>query len=64
MGSSITTVPAMIAYSGDLRRQANITAEPGLAEKLRASASQLEKAALVKAGIDNPRIGKMLDLIV
>jgi len=64
MGSTIHSVPLMIAYSGDLRRQANSTAEPGLAEKLRASASQLEKAALVKAGIDNPHIGKMLDMIV
>ncbi len=64
MGSTINSVPAMIAYSGDLRRQANATAEPALAEKLRASASHLEKAALLKAGIDNPRIGKMLDMIV
>jgi hypothetical protein len=64
MGSTINSVPAMIAYSGDLRRQANVTAEPELAEKLRTSASHLEKAALLKAGIDNPRIGKMLDMIV
>jgi len=64
MGSTINSVPAMIAYSGDLRRQANSTVEPALAEKLRTSASHLEKAALLKAGIDNPRIGKMLDMIV
>jgi hypothetical protein len=64
MGQIIDNVPQMIAYSGDLRRQAKVTAAPELAQKLRESASHLEKTALAKAGIDNPRIGKLLDLIV
>jgi hypothetical protein len=54
----------MIAYSGDLRRQAKQTESPELAQKLQQSANNLEKAALVKAGVDNPRIGKLLDMIV
>lgn len=64
MGQTIDSVPLMIAYSGDLRRQAKATAEPELAQKLHDCANNLEKAALVKAGIDNPRIGKLLDMIV
>jgi hypothetical protein len=54
----------MLAYSGDLRRVARLAETPELAQKLQQSASHLEKAALAKAGIDNPRIGKLLDMIV
>jgi hypothetical protein len=64
MGQTIDTVSSMLAYSGDLRRQAKMTEAPELAQKLQQSASHLEKAALTKAGIDNPRIGKLLDMIV
>jgi hypothetical protein len=64
MGQTISSVSHMIAYSGDLRRQAKQTQAPELAQKLQQSANQLEKAALVKAGVDNPRIGKLLDMIV
>jgi hypothetical protein len=64
MGQTINDVPQMIAYSGDLRREAKAAAAPELAQKLQQSADVLEKQALAKAGIDNPRIGKLLDLIV
>jgi hypothetical protein len=64
MGQTIDSVPQMIAYSGDLRRQAKATEQPELAQKLHQSANVLEKQALAKAGIDNPRIGKLLDMIV
>jgi hypothetical protein len=64
MGQTIDNVSHMIAYSGDLRRQAKEATSPELAQKLQQSANTLEKAALVKAGIDNPRIGKLLDMIV
>ena len=64
MGRTISDIPQMIAYSGDLRREAKATAAPELAQKLQQSANVLEKQALVKAGIDNPRIGKLLDMIV
>lgn len=64
MGQTIGDVSQMIAYSGDLRRLAKVTPQPELAQKLTQSANSLEKAALSKAGIDNPRIGKLLDLIV
>lgn len=64
MGRTIDNVPMMIAYSGDLRRQAKVTEHPELAQKLQQSANVLEKQALAKAGIDNPQIGKLLDMIV
>ena len=64
MGQTIDSVSHMLAYSGDLRRVARLAETPELAKKLQQSASHLEKAALAKAGIDNPRIGKLLDMIV
>ena len=63
MGQTIDSVPNMIAYAGDLRRQASRTSEPEQAAKLQSAANTLEKTALTKAGITSPHVGKLLDLL-
>lgn len=61
MGSAINSVPQMIYTAGDLRRAAKQISEPEHAAKLQNAAANLETAAFAKAGITNPRIGKLLD---
>ena len=63
MGQTITSVPQMISYAGDLRRQAKETAAPELAAKLQSVASNLEKTALAQVGQTSPHIGTLLDLL-
>ena len=63
MGQSISTVSHMIAYAGDLRRQAKQAVQPEQAAKLERAASTLEKSALAKAGQTSPHIGALLDLL-
>ena len=63
MGQTITSVPHMISYAGDLRRQAKEAAAPGQAEKLQQAARTLEKSALAKVGQTSPQIGALLDLL-
>jgi hypothetical protein len=61
MGSTIGPIDQMISFAGDLRSDAKRAAEPEMAAKLQVAAKQLETAALAKAGITNPMIGKLLD---
>ncbi len=61
MGQTITSLNHMVSYAGDLRRQAREAQTPDLAAKLQQSATKLETEAFTKAGIDNPKIGKLLD---
>jgi hypothetical protein len=62
MGQTINSVPQMIAYAGDLRRQAKQTAEPDQAAKLATSAAELERNALTQVvGPTAPHIGALLD---
>ncbi len=61
MGQSITSVPDMISYAGDLRRAAKQVTVPETAQKIQASAAALEKTALAKVGQAGPGIGILLD---
>ncbi len=63
MGQTISSVPQMMSYAGDLRRQARQTAEPEQAIKLQTAAATLEKTALAQVGQTSPHIGALLDLL-
>jgi hypothetical protein len=63
MGQAITSVNQMVSMAGDLRRSAKVAPEPELSNKLATAAKTLESQAFAKAGITNPNIGKLLDLI-
>jgi hypothetical protein len=59
MGSTVSSVPHMIHFAGDLRRQAKQSAEPEEAAKLQQVAANLETQAFAKAGITSPNIGRL-----
>jgi hypothetical protein len=61
MGQTISTVPDMLSYAGDLRRAAKQQPAPELGAKLQQSAAQLEKMALARAGLTAPGVGTLLD---
>ncbi len=64
MGQTISSVPNMIAFAGDLRRDAKqVTTPPDLAVKLKTAAAMLESQALAKVGQTSPAVGKLLDLL-
>ena len=62
MGQTISSPADMLSYAGDLRRAAKQASAPEAAEKIKRSAMDLEKTALVKlVGPAGPGIGKILD---
>ena len=61
MGSAVSSIPNMIYTAGDMRRAAKTAPSPEHAAKLQSIATNMENHALAKAGITNPRIGKLLD---
>jgi hypothetical protein len=61
MGQAIISAADMVSYAGELRRAARQVSAPGDAEKIKRSASDLEKTALAKVG--QPGIGKLLDIL-
>ena len=63
MGQEINSVTQMVSYAGDLRRAAKQATAPHEADKLQQVATNLEKTALVKAGLTSPHIGVLLDLL-
>jgi hypothetical protein len=63
MGQTISSTADMLSYAGDLRRAAKQASAPDAAEKIKRSASDLEKAALAKIGQAGPGIGKLLDTL-
>jgi hypothetical protein len=63
MGQTIGSVPQMISFAGDLRRQAKQTTEPEQAIKLNIAAAKLETTALAQVGQTSPHIGALLDLL-
>jgi hypothetical protein len=64
MGSTIGSVPNMISFAGDLRREAQKTPAPEMAAKLQIAAKTLESQALERVGQNDPMIGKLLDTFV
>jgi hypothetical protein len=64
MGQTITSVVDMVSYAGDLRRAARQAPTPETAQKIQSSATQLEKTALNRAGLNAQGIGKLLDTLV
>lgn len=64
MGSTIGSVPQMISFAGDLRREAKQTAAPEIAAKLQVAAKTLETQALARVGQTSPMIGALLDTFV
>jgi hypothetical protein len=64
MGQTITSVTDMVSYAGDLRRAAKQAPSPEVAQKIQATARQLEKTALTRVGLTAPGIGKLLDTLV
>jgi hypothetical protein len=65
MGQTITSATDMISYAGELRRVANRSPAPELAQKMQQSANQLEKAAINQvAKAAGPRLGALLDKMV
>jgi hypothetical protein len=61
MGSSVGSVPQMISFAGDLRREAGKAAAPEMAAKFQTAAKTLETQALACVGQTSPLIGKLLD---
>lgn len=61
MGQTISSVPDMISYAGDLRRAAKQTTAPELSAKIQQSAQALEKTALTRIGKAGSGIGVLLD---
>jgi hypothetical protein len=53
----------MVSFAGDLRREAKQAAAPEHAAKLQRAAANLESTALQKVGLNNPLIGKLLDIL-
>jgi hypothetical protein len=51
----------MISMAGDMRRFAQQAGDPETAAKIQRAAKELETNGLVKAGLTNPMIGKLLD---
>lgn len=64
MGRIISSIPDMVSYAGDLRRAAQRAPTPEVSDKIRQSASTLEKTAFARAGLTQPGIGKLLDKFV
>jgi hypothetical protein len=64
MGQTITSVPDMVSYAGDLRRAAKQAPTPEASSKIQQSAAALEQKALVQVGQAGPGIGKLLDTLV
>ena len=63
MGQTISSVAQMVSFAGDLRRSAKQAPEPEVSAKLAEAAKTLEAQAFAKAGITNPNIGALLDII-
>lgn len=61
MGQTISSANDMMSYAGDLRRAAKQANEPGLADKMQRSASNLEQTALAQVSDAGPMLGKLLD---
>jgi hypothetical protein len=61
MGQTITSVPDMMSYAGDLRRAAKQAPTPETSGKIQQSAAALEQTALAKVGQAGPGIGALLD---
>jgi hypothetical protein len=64
MGQTITSVVDMVSYAGDLRRAAKVAPTPETAQKIQTSATQLEKTALNRVGLNAQGIGRLLDTLV
>lgn len=63
MGQTIISPGDMLSYAGDLRRAAKQVSVPENAEKIKRSASDLERTALAKVGQASPGIGRLLDIL-
>jgi hypothetical protein len=64
MGQTITSVPDMMSYAGDLRRAAKQAPTPETSGKIQQSAAALEQKALVQVGQAGSGIGRLLDTFV
>ena len=64
MGQTISPVMDMVSYAGDLRRAAKEAPTPETAQKIQSSATELEKTALNRVGLNAQGIGRLLDTLV
>ena len=64
MGKTITSVPDMVSYAGELRRAAQQAPTPEISAKLQQSAVALEQKGLSQLSQLGPGIGRLLDTLV